>query len=78
MLVYCVTIWNTLWQFDIIYGHFGIVCGRWLYFSRFGMFGPRKIWQPGLQLSLFQLKLQNSLLGLVAAGMRPRPRVVLH
>jgi hypothetical protein len=48
MLVYCVTIWNTLWPFGIIYGRFGIVCGRWLYFSRFGMFGPRKIWQPGM------------------------------
>jgi hypothetical protein len=25
---------------------FGIVCGRLEYFSHFGMFGPRKIWQP--------------------------------
>jgi hypothetical protein len=25
---------------------FVIVCGHLLYFSRFGMFGPRKIWQP--------------------------------
>jgi hypothetical protein len=25
---------------------FGIVCGYFVYFSRFGMFGPRKIWQP--------------------------------
>jgi hypothetical protein len=23
-----------------------IVCGHLVYFSRFGMFGPRKIWQP--------------------------------
>jgi hypothetical protein len=25
---------------------FGIVCGHLFYFSQFGMFGPRKIWQP--------------------------------
>jgi hypothetical protein len=25
---------------------FGIVCGNLVYFSRFGMFGQRKIWQP--------------------------------
>jgi hypothetical protein len=36
----------------IIYDHleylrqFGIVCGHLVYFSYFGMFGPRKIWQP--------------------------------
>jgi hypothetical protein len=24
----------------------GIVCGHFEYFFRFGMFGPRKIWQP--------------------------------
>jgi hypothetical protein len=29
---------NNLWQF-------GIVCGHLVYFSRFGMFVPRKIWQ---------------------------------
>jgi hypothetical protein len=23
-----------------------MVCGHLLYFSSFGMFGPRKIWQP--------------------------------
>jgi hypothetical protein len=32
-------IWYNLWQFDI-------VCGHLVYFSHFGMFGPRKIWQP--------------------------------
>jgi hypothetical protein len=29
---------------------FGIVCGHLGYFSRFGMFGPKNIWQPGLSL----------------------------
>jgi hypothetical protein len=29
-----------------IFLQFGIACGRLVYFSRFGMFGPRKIWQP--------------------------------
>jgi hypothetical protein len=47
MLVYLMTIWNILWPFGIIYiCPFGIVCGHLLYFSQFGMFGPRKIWQP--------------------------------
>jgi hypothetical protein len=27
-------------------GLFGIVCGHLVYFFRFGMYGPRKIWQP--------------------------------
>jgi hypothetical protein len=31
--------WYDLWTF-------GIICGHLVYFSRFGMFGPRKIWQP--------------------------------
>jgi hypothetical protein len=31
--------WYNLWPF-------GIVCGHFVYFSRFDMFGPRKIWQP--------------------------------
>jgi hypothetical protein len=39
MLSYFMDIWYTLWPF-------GIVCGNLVYFSRFGMFGPRKIWQP--------------------------------
>jgi hypothetical protein len=38
-LEYFMAIWNNLWPF-------GIVCGHLLYFSRSGMFGPRKIWQP--------------------------------
>jgi hypothetical protein len=42
-----VTIWNILRPFGIgIVWQFGIVCGNLAYFSRFGMFGPRKIWQP--------------------------------
>jgi hypothetical protein len=32
-------IWYNLLQFSI-------VCGHLLYFSQFGMFGPRKIWHP--------------------------------
>jgi hypothetical protein len=38
-LEYFMAIWYNLWPF-------GIVCGHLLYFSRFGMFGSRKIWQP--------------------------------
>jgi hypothetical protein len=38
-LKYFMAIWYHLWPF-------GIVCGYLVYFSHFGMFGPRKIWQP--------------------------------
>jgi hypothetical protein len=38
-LEYFTAIWSILWQF-------GVVCGNFVYFSRFVMFGPRKIWQP--------------------------------
>jgi hypothetical protein len=38
-LEYFMAIWYNLWPF-------GTVCGHLLYFSCFGMFGPRKIWQP--------------------------------
>jgi hypothetical protein len=38
-LEYFTAIWYNLWPF-------GIVCGHLVYFSLFGMFGPRKIWQP--------------------------------
>jgi hypothetical protein len=38
-LEYFMAIWYNLWPS-------GIVCGRLLHFSQFGMFGPRKIWQP--------------------------------
>jgi hypothetical protein len=36
-------------QFIVIWYNirpFGAVCGPLVYFSRFGIFGPRKIWQP--------------------------------
>jgi hypothetical protein len=43
------TIWNSLWPFGICnLWPFVNVCGHLLYFSRFGMLGPRKIWQPCL------------------------------
>jgi hypothetical protein len=37
-LEYSMTVWYNLWPV-------GRVCGHLLYFCRFGMFGPRKIWQ---------------------------------
>jgi hypothetical protein len=40
-LEYFTTIWYNLWPF-------GIACGHLLYFTQFGMFKPRKIWQPWL------------------------------
>jgi hypothetical protein len=38
-LEYFMAIWHNVWQL-------GIICGHLVYFSHFGMFGPRKIWQP--------------------------------
>jgi hypothetical protein len=38
-LEYFMAIWHNLWPL-------GIVCGHLWYFSQFGMFGSRKIWQP--------------------------------
>jgi hypothetical protein len=47
MLVYFMTSWNILGPFGIFYGSsVYVVCGHLAYFSRFGMFEPRKIWQP--------------------------------
>jgi hypothetical protein len=47
MLVYFMIIWSSLRSFLIFYGHLEyIICGHLVYFSRFGMFAPRKIWQP--------------------------------
>jgi hypothetical protein len=40
-LEYFMAIWYHLWPF-------GVLRGNLLYFSQFGMFGPRKIWQPWL------------------------------
>jgi hypothetical protein len=49
MLVYFMTIWNILRPFVIIYGRLvNIVCCHLVYFSSFGIFEPRKIWQPRL------------------------------
>jgi hypothetical protein len=37
--MYFMAIWYNVWPF-------GVVGGPLVYFSRFGMFGPRTIWQP--------------------------------
>jgi hypothetical protein len=42
-LEYFTASWYNFWPF-------GIVCGQLVYFLRFGMFGPRKIWQPCTRL----------------------------
>jgi hypothetical protein len=44
-LKYFMAIWHNLWPFGIVSGHL-------LYFSQFGMFGPRKIWQPCPKMNL--------------------------
>jgi hypothetical protein len=47
------TIWLILLPFVIFYGSMYSVC-HLLYFSHFGMFGPRKIWQPWLAQNHFK------------------------
>jgi hypothetical protein len=53
MLLYFMTICNILWPFGIVW-----------YILRFGIFGPRKIWQPWCRSSVshFQCKLAATLL----------------
>jgi hypothetical protein len=45
---YFMAIWYNLWPF-------GVACGQLLCISRFGMFGPRKIWQPCLRLPTIKM-----------------------
>jgi hypothetical protein len=40
------TIWNILRPFGTFYGNLVQFVLIWYIFFRFGMFGPRKIWQP--------------------------------
>jgi hypothetical protein len=47
-LEYFKAIWYYLWPF-------GIVCDHLFYFSRFGMFGPRKLCQRWIQVNFFRL-----------------------
>jgi hypothetical protein len=52
--------WEYLWPFGITYGRLlPIVCGHLVYFPHFGMFGPRKIWQPWSQSCDHELQLQR-------------------
>jgi hypothetical protein len=46
MLSYFMTIKNVLLPFGITFGRLVLSVVIWYIFSRFGMFGPRKIWQP--------------------------------
>jgi hypothetical protein len=74
MLVYFLTIWNILWPFGIIHIHLVQFDGHLLYFSQFGMFGPRKIWQPWVKRvcsNEWEQKLTNYNYGR-ANGRKPR------
>jgi hypothetical protein len=69
---YLMTIGNILWPLGISYDHweyfyghlvlFMLICySFWSFgiFSRFGMFGPRKIWQPCSKIQTFALAQEN-------------------
>jgi hypothetical protein len=54
MLSHIMTIWNILPPFGMNNGRLVQFVVIWcMYFSRFGMFGPRKIWQPCSALKFF-------------------------
>jgi hypothetical protein len=58
LFLYFMIIWNVLWLFGIIYGSLlYVVCGHLVYFSHFGMFGPKKSGNP---VSNFRLQFQNN------------------
>jgi hypothetical protein len=44
--MYHMTIWSILRPLEIFYGHLVYFVVIWYIFRRFGIFGPRKIWQP--------------------------------
>jgi hypothetical protein len=70
MLSYFMTIWNILLQFCILYSRVVEFVGSYLvYFCRFGMLGPRKIWQPCSCLQKFEgtLLLENSIFSMPVA-----------
>jgi hypothetical protein len=52
-LEYFRAIWSNFWPF-------GIVCCQLLYFFQFGMFGPRKIWQPCIYVRAEAIKINCS------------------
>jgi hypothetical protein len=51
-LEYFMALWYNLWPS-------GIVCGHLLYFSRFGIFGPRKSGNPCLGIIIHALQKQQ-------------------
>jgi hypothetical protein len=64
--------YDHLEYFGIIYGRLAyVVCGHLLYLSRFGMFGPRKIWQPWCGTDLIN---QMEQLNFYTSTNRHRPR----
>jgi hypothetical protein len=40
------------------FGLFSIVCGHLVYLLHFGMFGPRKIWQPCSRITRFSRQIK--------------------
>jgi hypothetical protein len=60
-----VIFYDQLEYFTAIWYHlqpFSIVCGHLVYFCRFGMFRPRKIWQPcsAVFIPIFAIQKQTS------------------
>jgi hypothetical protein len=54
-VVYFTALWNNLWPF-------GILCGHLVYFSSFGMFEPRKIWQSCTNLEFEKTRFLREML----------------
>jgi hypothetical protein len=58
-LLHFMTIWNILWPLGTIYGSLLSFLVIWYNFSHFGMFGPRKIWQPWTRAVFFVTDASN-------------------
>jgi hypothetical protein len=67
-LVYFTSIWYNLWPF-------GIICGHLVYFSRFGVFGPRKSGNPVDEVST---RLKRVLLAMCKNWSSPRKKQSLQ
>jgi hypothetical protein len=70
-LEYFIAIWYNLWPFGVISGHL-------LHFSQFGMFWPRKIWQPWFELCVLYTFAGYWVSGFLRVTDKPRVRKSSH
>jgi hypothetical protein len=49
ILISFITIWYSVWQFDLFYGKFGIFYGHLLHYSHFGIMYRKKSGNPATE-----------------------------